>query len=273
MILINGIEAGALAATDRGLHYGDGLFETLAVSKGIPELWQQHLGRLQHSCQRLNLPMPDLELLRCEAKRVCSGADQAVLKLILTRGSGGRGYRPPLNPQVTRILSLYPWPDYPQSWWQQGILLGICRQRVSLNPSLAGLKHLNRLDQVLARAEWDHPDQAEGLMLDSEDRIIEGTMSNLFALQDGCLLTPDLSRAGVKGIMRDLILAQTGELGMAVQVTDLSLSDLARAQELFLCNSLIGIWPVRCLQGLADYPAPGPYTASLMSAIAEARVS
>ncbi len=271
MILINGAESSELAVTDRGLHYGDGLFETLAVTDGVPELWDRHLARLQQGCQRLHLPMPESDLLTAEVQQVCAGATCAVLKLVLTRGSGGRGYRPPSNPQITRIMSLHPWPDYPVSWYTQGVRLGVCQQRVSLNPDLAGIKHLNRLDQVLARAEWDRPDQAEGLMLDPAGRVIEGTMSNLFVVQDGRLLTPDVTQAGIAGVMRGLILDQAQTLGISCGIIDLELSDLSHTQEMFMCNSVIGIWPVQQLQEWMKYSVIGPQTTRLVAAVEQAR--
>lgn len=256
--------------TDRGLHYGDGLFETFAVSEGIPELWDRHMWRLQQGCDRLTIPLPDMELLRTEAEWLCTGTRQAVLKLILTRGSGGRGYRPPQHPQPTRILSLYPWPDHPQSWRHEGVSVRVCRHRLSVNPVLAGLKHLNRLDQIMARSEWNDSTIAEGLMLDLSGRVVEGTMSNLFLMRDGQLITPDLSQAGINGVMRGLIIDTAADLGIACGFADLTLDDLFGADELLLCNSVIGTWPVRRLEG-TSYIAPGSITGKLQEAISEAR--
>lgn len=268
--LINGAVTTGLAVTDRGLHYGDGLFETLAVSEGIPELWDRHMHRLQQGCRRLAIPLPDRAILQSEAQRICAGAGQAVLKLILTRGSGGRGYRPPPHPQPTRILSLHPRPAYPAGWQQDGVAVRLCRHRLSQNPALAGLKHLNRLDQVLARHEWDDPAIAEGLMLDGSNRIIEGTMSNLFLVREGQLVTPDLTQSGINGVMRGLIMETAATLGIDCVLADVTLEDLACADELLLCNSVIGIWPVRLLEE-TFYAAPGPITGKLQEAIDKVR--
>lgn len=245
MILINGVAADKVDALDRGLHYGDGLFETLAVRAGLPLLWQRHMQRLSASCRRLGLPPPDDSLLDKEAAQVCAGVTQGVLKIIITRGAGGRGYRPPAEPHPTRIVALYPWPDYPPA--TQGVVLRVCATRLARNPALAGMKHLNRLEQVLARNEWDDSGIAEGIMLDNEGRVISGVMSNLFLVKTGGLLTPDVTQCGVAGVMRGLILDIAARLDITARVSAVSLNDVLEADEVFVCNSLIGLWPVRQL--------------------------
>ncbi len=267
-ILINGIETGQLDALDRGLQYGDGLFETLRIQQGQPRHWAAHMARLAHGCERLGLPMPDEVLLRDEATRLCREAQNdidGVLKIVLTRGSGGRGYRPPLTLVVTRLLARFPLPDYPPQNAMQGVVVRLCDTRLGLNPALAGLKHLNRLEQVLARAEWQDTGIAEGLMQDIEGNVIEGTMSNLFMVKAGSLRTPELSRCGVTGVMRAQVMTAAEGLGIPVGEGRLGLRDLAAADELFLCNSVIGIWPVRELAGRTY--VPGPVTARLAAAV------
>jgi 4-amino-4-deoxychorismate lyase len=246
-VLIDGREQWTVHATDRGLHYGDGLFETMAVRAGAPRHWQRHLARLASGCQRLALPLIDPAILWQEATSLCAGVDAAVLKLIYTRGIGGRGYRPEPAP-ASRLLMLYPAPSYPPSYWSAGVSVGVCRTAIGISPALAGLKHLNRLEQVLARAEWDDPEVPEGLMLDTRGRIIEGTQTNVFMVKAGRLLTPDLTESGVAGVARGLILEQAARLGLHAEVRPLTLEDAKSADELFLCNSLIGIWPVRTLE-------------------------
>ena len=241
---IDGQPAQGLPLTDRGLHYGDGLFETLAVKDGRILRLGMHLERLSEGCSRLGLPAPDGRQLQQELDVAAQGQAKAVLKLMVTRGSGGRGYRPPVAAHATRVLLRYPWPDHPAAWAEQGIELRICRTRLGLNPDLAGLKHLNRLEQVLARAEWSEGPQ-EGLMLDTEDRVIEGTMTNVFGSPEpGELVTPDLRRAGVAGVMRRHILEQARQAGVKVAVRDISLAELMEQREIFVCNSIAGIWPV-----------------------------
>ncbi|ADJ28366.1 aminodeoxychorismate lyase [Nitrosococcus watsonii] len=261
MILVNGKVASDIEVTDRGLQYGDGLFETIAIHDERAILYSSHLKRLEEGCRRLLIPPIAREILDEEVVKVCQGISRGVLKIMVTRGSGGRGYQPPSQPQPTRILSVYPWPNYPSIFMEYGITLRVCRTSLGYNPSLAGIKHLSRLEQVLARSEWKNPMIPEGLMLDSQGHVIEGTMSNLFIVQDAHLQTPDLSGCGVAGVMREFILKQAFNLGLKTVVRPLMLADLKRAEELFICNSLIGIWPVRRL-GESQYPL-GPVTRHL----------
>ncbi len=248
-MLVNGESVTHLSAADRGLQYGDGLFETIAVVAGSPSLWQQHIDRLGCGCERLGIPFPGEELLRQEALQEIGAVEQAVLKIIITRGEGRRGYRPPSAPKPSRLLEASPWPDYPPENAREGVVARICSTRVATNSSLAGIKHLNRLPQVMARQEWSDPEIAEGLMLDERDRVISGTMSNLFLLHGDELWTPDLSRSGVSGIMRGVVLATAKQLKIPVQIKELTVDDLTGSDALFLTNSLIGVWPIRELAG------------------------
>lgn len=246
-VLVNGAECTQVSATDRGLLYGDGLFETIAVHEGRPCRWDAHISRLRLGAERLDIPCPDESLLRCECQAVVGGTARCIIKLILTRGAGGRGYRPPAEPRPTRILTRHPWPDYPGDWSYSGVSVGVCRTRLSEQPILAGIKHLNRLDQVLARSEWDDPTRAEGLMCDRRGRVICGTMSNLFVFTLDGLATPRLDSCGIAGTVRDLVLRACPRFGIAATERHLGLSDLVGAQGLFLTNALIGVWPVRHL--------------------------
>lgn len=258
--MINGSPSDHLAVTDRGLQYGDGLFETIAVVNGSPCLWAEHIQRLQDGCARLGIPFPGQELLWEEAGKEIAQQTRCVLKIILTRGAGGRGYRPPPESRPSRILYTSPWPDYPATAAEQGVAVRICETRLGINPALAGIKHLNRLEQVMAQAEWKDVAIAEGLMLDSEGRVIEGTMSNLFVFSQGELITPDLVRCGTAGVMRELILKVAAALDIPIRIEDVNLEQLGEADALFLSNSLIGVWPVcrlgdRCYDPTAIPPA------------------
>jgi 4-amino-4-deoxychorismate lyase len=245
---IDGASVDVIEATDRGLQYGDGLFETIAVLQGKPQLWSRHMDRLRAGCRRLALPLPSSDLLLQEATEEIGLADRAVLKILITRGSGGRGYRPPSIAAMRRIVAVYPWPAYPSSYWTDGVCLRYCRTPLGMNAALAGMKHLNRLEQVLARAEWTDPDIAEGLMLDTSGNLIEGTMSNLFLWRRGELLTPELSRCGVAGVMRGFVLDKASALGLKTRIERLLPSDLEQAEAVFLSNSVVGIWPVRRIE-------------------------
>lgn len=240
---VDGQPADAVPLKDRGLAYGDGLFETIAVKAGQPVLLDRHLQRLDEGCRRLALGA-DQELVRSEVLAFAAALGDGVLKLILTRGDSQRGYGINTGAPVRRILQGSPPATYPQTHGSSGVRLFPCATRLSEQPLLAGLKHLNRLEQVMARAEWQDADHAEGLMLDMSGRVIEGVFSNLFLVHDGQLLTADLSRCGVAGVMRAELLARAEALGIVTTVADISLAQLQQADEVFVCNSVYGIWPV-----------------------------
>jgi len=205
----------------------------------------------------------DPALVRSEVLAYASALGDGVLKLILTRGDSLRGYG--INPgaPVRRILQGSAPAAYPQAHGNDGIRLFPCATRLSEQPLLAGLKHLNRLEQVIARAEWQDTEHAEGLMLDMSGRVIEGVFSNLLLVRNGALLTADLQRCGVAGVMRAALLAEAGQLGISCNVTDISLAQLQQADELFLCNSVYGIWPVRAFAAMS-WPV-GPLTRKLQA--------
>jgi len=267
MILVNGKQEDSIPVTDRGLQYGDGLFETIEVKDGYCPHWQHHIQRLARGCALLGIVMPDIDLLLNEAILVCSNQAHAVLKIIITRGSGGRGYKIPEHSDATRILSIHPWPEYPDMNSREGVRLHLCHTILSTQPALAGIKHLNRLDQVMARREWDDPTIAEGLMSDAAGLVIEGTMSNLFAVRDGELFTPVISTCGVAGTMRERVIEAAAKVSITVTETTLRIDDLYTMDEMFICNSIIGIWPVRGLMSVS-YASPGTITRQLQEYIA-----
>ena len=246
---INGVAGDRVDASDRGLLYGDGLFETMAVRTGRVSSWSRHMARLLAGCERLGIPAVDTVQLAHEVDSLLAGLGLGVLKVIVTRGSGGRGYRVPAKVAPRRILQLHPWPDFPPAAREAGVAVRLCTTRLCHNPLLAGIKHLNRLEQVLARREWDDPQIGEGLLLDVDGRLVEGTMSNLFLVRGQSLLTPDLRRCGVAGIMRSIILEQAELQSLTAEIRALDTADLLVADEVFLCNSLIGIWPVISIDG------------------------
>lgn len=255
MFLVDGRPATSIPVADRGLHYGDGLFETLAIVDGTPLALDAHLRRLEHGCTALLLPAPEANLLRDECLQVAAGAARAVLKIIITRGSGGRGYLPPAAPLVTRIVSRHPWPDHPAHHRKRGIATRFCTFTLARQPALAGVKHLNRLEQVLARAELAGSDCAEGIMLDTGAAVVEGTMSNLFVRLGQRLLTPPVDQCGIAGIVRAEVLARCATLGYRGEVHALAADDVRAAEEIFFTNSIIGIWPVCRLDGHELAPA------------------
>ncbi len=251
-VLINGEPCEQVAVWDRGFQYGDGLFETIAVVAETPLLWERHLARLAHGATRLGIAMPPESVWHKEAMWLCQGARRAVLKLVLTRGASGHGYAPDSSTAPTRVLWLQPWRGYPSYFARDGVKVRYCVTRLARNPRLAGLKHLNRLEQVLARAELP-ADCAEGLMCDEHGCVIEGTMTNLFAVRNGVLYTPDLSQCGVEGVVRAEVLSHAVGLGLRTACVALTRAELERSEEIFLTNSLIGLWPVRRLEE-REYP-------------------
>ncbi|ACE85655.1 aminodeoxychorismate lyase [Cellvibrio japonicus] len=258
LISVNGQIGGSISPLDRGFAYGDGVFETCRLCYGHIPLWDFHYRRLSNSCQQLRIPLDERKLLGfmhslLSRDDVVSLAD-AVFKLVVTRGVAqdpeARGYRIPASSHTTYCLSISPAKPLLSAQYQHGIRVRICRQRLA-DSVLAGLKHLNRLEQVLARSEWTD-EYDEGLLLDLRGNLIEATAANIFIRRDGQWFTPDLSSTGVAGVMRDFLLTTLmPTLGEPVRIMPLGLNKLAMADEVFLCNSMIGIWPV-CLADTAN---------------------
>lgn len=248
MILVDGLPANAVPADDRGFTYGDGVFRTLAMRKGRAQWWPQQYARLAADCGALNITPPAESVLRRDLQTIAVQLPDCALRITVTRGSGGRGYAIPENPQSRRIISAGPLPEYPVHWPEQGVSLRVCDLRLSAQPRLAGIKHLNRLENVFARAEWSDPAIAEGLLLDEAGNVIEGTRCNVFIVEDGALVTPDLTRCGVSGVTRDLVIAAAGSNGLRCRVEAINRRRLETATEILLVNSLIGVWPVAALE-------------------------
>lgn len=246
MILVNGVPDGAPAATDRGLAYGDGVFRTLAIRDGRPLAWARQYSKLQRDCLALRIACPPQAALREDLSRIASAEPECAVKIIVTRGEGKRGYAVPQPPAPpASVVMSFPLPDYPPQYLESGVRIRRCALRLGLQTALAGIKHLNRLENVLARLEWSDPAIAEGLLLDSEDNVIGGTMSNLFIVEAGALVTPDLTRCGVAGVTRERVMEAATAHGIFCRVEPFGLERVKTAQEVFLVNSLIGIWQVR----------------------------
>lgn len=272
MILVNGKPEDRINVTDRGLQYGDGLFETIAFRNGIAEFVEQHFQRLLWGCERLKIPFQHIELLRNELDSVYQDLNDsdAVIKIIITRGCGGRGYFADSNVEPTRIISTHAYPSYPENYSQKGICVRLCRHTLSENSNLAGIKHLNRLDNVLARNEWTDLKIAEGLMFNQSNQLIEGTMSNVFIVKSNHLMTPLLNKSGVLGVIRAQLIQFARELGFTVEEKILTQDDLLDADEAFVCNSINGIWPIVSITDSATTYPLGPITQQLQQALLHA---
>ena len=257
-VLINGISAEYIKVDDRAIHYGDGLFETILCCHNKLYYWSQHYFRLQSSAEKLKINCPDEQLLLADINQLLAqnevpGIKNYAIKIILTRGAGERGYQFAKNMKANRLLMLSALEVSYSSLLSEQLLSGnltLCEQQVSINESLAGLKHLNRLENVLARNEWNNTIEnnfIDGLMKNANQHVIEGTMSNLFAVKDDSLFTPDLSQSGVRGIMREMIINLAKINDIQTSIVKLSVDDLLNMDELFISNSLIGMKAVNKL--------------------------
>lgn len=248
MILVDGIRTDTLDALDRGLAYGDGIFRTMLMRDGKTQAWKHHYAKIAADCQRLALQVPHRPGLDADLEHIAADTPDCVIKMIVTRGTGSRGYAI-AGAQISRTITISgPLPVYPHAYFVQGIQARVCDLRLASQPALAGIKHLNRLENVLARREWDDTQIAEGILLDGEDNVIGGTMSNLFMVRNNTLLTPDLSSSGIRGVTRERILNAASALNIITRIRRFKLNDLYTADAIFLCNSLIGIWQVHALQ-------------------------
>ena len=249
--LINGHAGGGIDSADRGLQYGDGLFETIACRDGAPRWLALHLERLQQGCERLRIAFRDVDLLRAEIRGLAAGQQRCIVKVIVTRGTATRrGYAPAGDEQPTRIVSRHDWPQ-PPGRADAGFQLGFSSVTLGTNPLLAGLKHLNRLEQVLAQMQCDAAGLDEVLMLSSAGQVIGGSMSNVFLADEHGLFTPELGACGVAGVMRRLVLEAASTLGHPVSVRPVAPSELARVAEVFVTNVRWGVQPVQLLDGRA----------------------
>lgn len=246
--LINGNFNTAISVHDRGLSYGDGVFRTIKVVNGLPEHWPIHYQTLVEDCSALGIVCPSADLFISDFEQLFTVEDfVSVAKIIVTRGEGERGYKPPAITTPTRLMIKSNLPGYPDSYFTEGVALHLCETRISHQPKLAGVKHLNRLENVLARMEWHDPAIAEGLMLDIAGNIIECTSANIFARFQNVLVTPKLDLCGVAGITRRQILSRAHLLNLESTVETIDLEKLFNADEVIVCNSLFGVWQVRSL--------------------------
>ena len=244
------IETDRLDAADRGVMYGDGLFETLRVVGAAVPLWQRHAERLRASAARLGLTAPDADAMLAEVRRLSEGLDAAVARITFTAGTGERGYARPSKAKPTTVIGVGPLLLATDAY-RHGIALRLCDTRLGDQPLLAGMKHLNRLEQVLARSEWDDALWQEGLMTDQHGRVICATAANLFAVLAGRLVTPPVDRCGVAGVARAEVLG-AGD----AHIEHLSPQQLVEADEVFLTSAVRGILPVRAFAGRTWQPGP-----------------
>lgn len=246
MFLINGVEQDTLAASDRGLQFGDGCFTTARIQHGEIAFFSQHIERLQKTCAALTILFTEWSQLQQEMQLLARQQGDGVLKVVITRGSGGRGYSPSACQAPTRILSTSSAPAHYVRWQQEGISLALSGIRLGRNPQLAGLKHLNRLEQVLIRAELEQSGADEALVLDSEGWVTECCAANIFWRAGDTVFTPRLDQAGVKGIMRQHCLSHLAQSRFDVVEVNARESAVYQADEVIICNTLMPVIPVNC---------------------------
>jgi 4-amino-4-deoxychorismate lyase len=242
--LVNGEISSLVETSNRGFNYGDGVFETLLVHSGRPRRWQGHMDRLGTGCERLGLPMPPQSILLREVQTVSAGLLDAVVKIVITRGGQARTYMPPEGENGVRIVSAHPFPDGIAELARKGVRTRICDLRLAIQPALGGMKHLNRLEQVIASAELRESGAAEGILLDREEHVVCAVSANIFLVMEERLLTPRLDLCGVRGVVRSHILAGFGARCEQRRVT---LDMLQEADEVFICNTVKGIVPVTAI--------------------------
>ena len=265
VVLVDG-KPGSLSPLDRGLHFGDGVFETIACRRGRPRFLALHLDRLIQGCERLSITLGPVETIRTEVEQLAVRTDAAIVKLIVTRGEAlARGYAPAGGERATRVTLRYSWPHEIAGSWHAGVRAGIASLQLGENAALAGLKHLNRIELVLAQAERDRRQVRELLLFSSSGQLVSGTMSNIFVVRDGKLETPRLHRCGVAGVMRRVVLREARRAAIGIEERDIAAQDLEEAQEMFLTNARIGIWPVNALEA-RELPV-GPITQQLQTLI------
>ncbi len=244
-MLVNGTPGNTISAEDRGLSYGDGVFRTLRMQAGRPVCWGRQYAKLQHDCSALKIPCPLEILLSSELQQLGKAQPDGIAKIIVTRGVSARGYAPSSQSAATRILGIGPVTAFPAEYGMHGVRVHVCKIRLGHQPMLAGIKHLNRLENVLAASEFQQQDTPEGVLSDVSGNVICGTRSNLFMLRGNILYTPDLSRCGVAGVQRERVMDWAKQHDVPCKVADLRMEELHFADEIFLVNSVFGVWPVR----------------------------
>lgn len=240
-VWVNGILADQVDPLDRGLAYGDGLFATMRFSDGQVQFLSAHLARLVQGAYRLGFQWEVTESLIEQLKQLTLNQDHGGIKLLLSRGMGGRGYAAPKFSKVNEVVSLFEVPPHYVHWQKKGISLTLSELRLSQQPRLAGIKHLNRLEQVLIKSAQLPKGFDDWLVLDTDKRVIESSMANLFFIKGKEALTPAMTHSGVAGMMREQVIYTLIELGYDVDVSEVNYGDLALFEHVFMTNSLLGL--------------------------------
>ncbi|NRB68916.1 MAG: aminodeoxychorismate lyase [Vibrio sp.] len=247
MYLVNGHTTDSISLTDRSFQYGDGCFTTMLVVKGRIQHWDKHQDRMQSCLDLLGIASPNWREVQDWLEKMCLESTRSGLKLHISRGEGGRGYSPTQVTLPNVTIGAFNYPVHYEQWLMDGIGLGLCSKRLGVNPLLAGHKHNNRLEQVLLKAEMDQQGFLDGIALDVNGYVIETTMANLYWVKQGVIYTPDLTNAGVAGVMRRVVAERLSSCGLTLSIGHYRLEELNEAEEVFISNSILGVAPVKSI--------------------------
>ncbi|KZN68703.1 aminodeoxychorismate lyase [Pseudoalteromonas luteoviolacea] len=227
---------------DRGLNYGDGFFTTVKIDSGALALWDYHLIRLQECEQRLGFPALDYKRLTSQCQEAVKQCQSGFLKVLITRGCGGRGYGVPEKPTPKIIITQGDLPSHYEDWKKNGVSLGYSDIQLGHQPLFAGLKTLNRLEQVMIKQAAQNSLFDDVLVEDIAGNIIESSASNILVVKNGSVFTPKLDMCGISGVYLRYMCSQ-------VEVTErrIQRQDLVHADAIYICNSLMGLVPVKSL--------------------------
>ncbi|GGQ11403.1 4-amino-4-deoxychorismate lyase [Shewanella litoralis] len=251
LVWVNQVKQGTISPFDRGLAYGDGVFATMRTASAHQAaavlFLDAHLQRLQQSCQRIGIHWQASQSLVEQLGLLASSYPDHCIKLLLTRGEGGRGYQAPDLANVTEVVSVHPIPSHYQHWQQHGIALASSPITLARQPLLAGIKHLNRLEQVLIKSQPLIANTQDWLVCDTQGWVIESSMANIFAIKQGKVCTPAITHAGVSGVMREQMIDLLLQEGVSVNAQAMRYDDICSADHIFITNSLFGVVDVNTI--------------------------
>ncbi|MCW8344910.1 aminodeoxychorismate lyase [Vibrio sp. ZSDZ65] len=240
-----------VSVSDRSFQYGDGCFTTILTKHGNIMLWQKHVARMNTALKVLQIPQPNWSVVHEQLTSVALTTPLAGLKIHVSRGCGGRGYSPSVESGPIVTISCFPYPPHYLSWREEGLSLMLCKTQLGLNPLLAGIKHNNRLEQILMKAEIEQTRFDDGLALDLNDNVVETSMANVFWVSEGKVYTPTLANSGVAGVMRAEVIEALKHLQIKCYEDEYSLSALLSADEIFVSNCILGVAPVKKIEEAA----------------------
>jgi len=246
-MIINGSPSQDVAIADRGFNFGDGHFTTIKIAAGQALLLDLHLARLQQACAALVIEFTQWNELLAVITQQALVLRGGVLKVTITRGEGGRGYSTLGCSRANWFLQHRSIPAQYSDWAREGIELMLCEYQQTVNPALAGLKTLNRLDQVMIKQELDANGMNDGLVCSTDGYVIETSVANVFWVIGDKVYTPSTERSGVEGVMKTHISNLLNKLGFSLKTGDYTISNVLAADEIFITNSVMEVVPVKSI--------------------------